>query len=330
MRAFLSIVILIPLLSSGQLGGAASYQALNLTSNPRAAALGGSTISLADGDISQVFENAAILDSVRSKSIFFHINPYFADVNVYSIAYTFDIGKMKGFSAGLQYVNFGSFEMRDETGSALGTFQANDYVFSLGKAHRVGPFTLGTSVKFAHSMIDVYRSSAVLVDVGGTFRVNKNWTIAMVFENMGGRLTNYTEFAPAPIPFDVKIGTTFKPQYMPLRFTITTTNLVEENETLEENTGGRSNSAMDNALKRINIGAELLLSKNVQFLIGYNHKRKQELRLTEVGGGAGLSFGLMIKIRAIELRYSRATYHAAGGSSFISVQTNLSDFKKIL
>lgn len=330
MRFLPLIAFLVPFLGWCQIGGQSGYQSLNLTSNPRAAALGGTTISLADGDISQFFENPATLDSVEASNIFFHFNPYFADVFVYSGAYTFNMKNMGTFAAGINYINYGAFNLTDEAGNQLGEFRAQDYTIALGKAHQVGPFILGVNLKLAHSSIENYGSTAILMDIGGVFRISKNWTAAMVFENIGGRISEYSAFSSPTIPFDVKLGTTFKPQYMPLRFTLTSNSLIEENSVEEENSGGRSTGAIDRVWKRINIGAELLLSDNFQVLIGYNHKRKQELRLEDTGGGAGLSYGLMVKVKRIELRFSRATYHAAGGSSFISLRTDLNDFKKIL
>lgn len=330
MRVIILISCFIPLIGWSQVGGQLGYQALNLTSNPRTAALGGTTVSLADGDISQFFENPATLDSVLDKNIFFQINPYFADISVYSGAYTFNVGSIGTFAAGLNYVNYGEFEMTDEVGNELGTFQAQDYTFHIGKAHNIGPFTLGANIKLAHSSIANYGTTALLMDLGGIFRINPNWSVAMVFENMGVRVTESNMISSTQIPFDVKLGTTFKPQYMPLRFTLTTTNLVNENAIEEEDEGGRSNQSVDKILKRINVGAELLLSNNFQLLVGYSHKRKQELSLENTGGGAGFSYGLMVRIKRIELRFSRATFHAAGGSSFISLRTDLNDFKKIL
>ena len=330
MRISVIIAFFIPLTGWTQIGGQLGYQSLNLATNPRAAALGGTSISLADGDISQFFENPATLDSVKSENIFFQINPYFADVFVYSGAYTFDVGTIGTFAAGINYVNYGSFEMTDETGNQLGIFQAQDYTLQIGKAHRVGPFTLGANLKLSYSSIESYSSTAILMDVGGVFRVNKNWTVGLTFENMGVRISDYPSLSSPEIPFDVKLGTTFKPEYMPLRFTLTTTNLVNENVVEEENTVGRSGNTIDKVWKRVNLGTELLLSKNFQLLIGYSHKRKQELRLEDVGGGVGFSYGIMMRVKRIELRFSRATYHVAGGSSFISLRTDLNDFKKIL
>lgn len=318
-----------PLTLFGQIGGQLGYQALNYTSNPRSAALAGSAISLADGDISQFFENPGVLDSVSSGNAFFHFNPYFADATTYSFAYSFDWNKLQNMSIGIQYLNFGTFQMTDETGLDIGTFSASDYVISLGKAHRVGPMTLGVQLKFASSAIDNYSSSALVSDIGGVFHVNRNWTMAMVIENLGFTMAN-SQVGDVPIPFDVKVGTSFKPEHMPVRFTLTSRNLTDRNLSLNETSNGRSNKALENTLKRINFGAELIFSQNFQLLFGYSHKRKQELRLNNIGGGAGFSYGLMIKVKRMQLRFSRATYHAAGGTSFISLQTNLKDFKKIL
>ncbi len=313
------------------MGGQSSYQSLNLSLNPRATALGGTTISLADGDISQFFENPATLDSVEDKTLFIHINPYFADIFVYTGAYTFHIGDMGNFASGINYVNYGSFSSTDKTGNELGNFQAQDYTITIGKSHQVGIFTLGANLKLIHSSIESYGSTAILMDIGGIFRIKKNWSVAMVFQNIGARLSEFTDFSKPRIPFDVKLGTSFKPEHMPFRFTLTTTNLVEQNfNDLDENSGRSNSGTINKVWKRVNIGAELLLSKHFQFLVGYSHKRRQELKLDESGGGTGFSYGIMIKVKQIEFRFSRATFHMAGGSSFISIRTNLNDFKKNL
>ncbi len=330
MKFLLSIVIAIPIISIAQTGGESGYVALDLVTNPRTAALSGSSVSNADGDISQFYENPAVLDSVESRDIFFNVNPYFADVFVFSGAYAFDVKELGPFAAGLTYIDYGSFERRDASGNLQGTFDAEDYRFSLGKAHQLGPMTVGLNLNVVHSSIDNFGSTAILGDVGGIFRVTNNWTFGLVVANLGGRISNYTELIPTSIPLDVKVGTTFKPEYMPLRFTLSSGNLTQRNVVEESVNEGRSNRNLERVLRRINMGVELLLSENFQLLFGYNHKRKQELRLEQRAAGAGFSYGLMIQVKRIQLRFSRATFHAAGGSSFISLQANLNDFKRIL
>lgn len=330
MRFLAAIVVLLPFLTFSQVGGGVGYQILNLTSNARTAALGGTAISINDSDLSQFFENPATADSILSGDIFFNVNPYFADLTVFSGAYSFNVKEAGPFAVGLTYLDYNAFEMTDATGVVLGNFNAQDYALTIGKAHRLGPFTLGMNLKLVHTSIDVFGSTALLADVGGTFQASRNFTIAMTFSNMGGRISDFDGLAQPDVPFDVKIGTTFKPEYMPLRFTLTSTNLTEENSILAGEQEGRTNNGVEKVLRRVNIGAELLLSENFQVLLGYNHKRKQELKLDETAKGAGFSYGFMLNIKQIMLRFSRATYHAAGGSSFISLQTNLNRFKKIL
>ncbi|MEQ9403033.1 MAG: type IX secretion system protein PorQ [Cyclobacteriaceae bacterium] len=330
MRFLIAIIVTIPVFSLAQTGGTAGYQALDLVNNSRTAALSGNTISIADGDISQFFQNPAILDSISNGDIFFNINPYFADVFVFSGAYGFNIKGIENLSVGLTYIDYNDFRRTDASGNSNGTFNAQDYLIAFGKSHRLGPISFGVNLKILHSSIDSYGSTAILGDIGGIFRVKENWTIGMVIANLGGRITNFNELSTAKIPLDARIGTTFKPEYMPFRFTVTTTNLSERNVVEQSGSQGRSNEGIEKVVRRLSLGAELLLSDNFQLLFGYNHKRKQELKLSETSGGAGFSYGLMVNIKRFELRYSRAVFHAAGGSGFISLRTNLNDFKSIL
>lgn len=330
MKFLIAIVAFIPFSSLAQTGGTSGYQALDLVNNPRTAALSGHAVSIADGDISQFFQNPATLDSISNGDVFFNINPFFADVFVFSGACGFRVKGMDRFSVGLTYIDYNAFRRTDASGNLIGEFVAQDYLVALGKSHQLGPITIGANLKLLHSSIDTYGSTAILGDIGGVFRVKENWTIGMVIANLGGRITNFNELTRAKIPLDVKIGTTFKPEFMPFRFTITTTNLSEKNVVEQSDSQGRSNEGVEKVIRRLSVGAELLLSENFQLLFGYNHKRKQELKLSETGGGAGFSYGLMLNIKRFELRYSRAVYHAAGGSGFISVKTNLNDFKSIL
>src|SRR5690606_30809834 len=90
----------------------------------------------------------------------------------------------------------------------------------------MGVFTLGANLKFAQSYLDSYTASAVLLDIGGIYaHPEKDFTVGMVIKNFGVVVKDYTEGSGSNLPFDVQIGTTFKPQYMPFRFSLTAYNL---------------------------------------------------------------------------------------------------------
>ena len=172
MRFFFLIVIVLPLIALSQIGGDGGYQVLNLSTNARTAALAGTTISISDGDISQFFENPAILDSTDSGDVFFNINPYFAGAILFSAAYATDVKNFRNFTFGLNYLDYGTFDRTDASGNLLGEFTAQEYIVTMGKAHKLGPIILGLNLKLLHASIDSYGSTSIAGDIGGIFKVN--------------------------------------------------------------------------------------------------------------------------------------------------------------
>ena len=84
----------------------------------------------------------------------------------------------------------------------------------------------------------------------------------------------------------------------------------------------------EEVFRRMVFGTELLISPNFQLRLGYNHLLRQELKLENAGGGAGLSFGFMFKVKRFEFAYSRALYHVAGGSNTFQLMINTSELIK--
>ena len=96
---------------------------------------------------------------------------------------------------------------------------------------------------------------------------------------------------------------------MPLRFSFTGYNLVKSNVTYYNTAAGDEEpGALDKIFRRINFGAEILIHKNVNVLVGYNYLVHQELKLENAGGAAGLSFGFSARIKSIEFVFSRSAY----------------------
>lgn len=310
------------------------YQSLSLPTGARNAGLGGRVITLADGDVMQVSQNPAVLDSVRSSAVGINYSPYFAGIYSFSGAYAAALSKLGKVGFGISYLDYGDFQERDANGDATGSFTAHDLAISMSKSHQVGAFTMGVSLKYAQNSIAGYGSSLLLGDLGGIYRVpGRDWTIGLVFKNFGFVAHNYTNTGNTHVPFDVQIGTTFKPEHMPLRFSVTAYNLTANEvyfQADEEVSSSKTVEIADKIFRKVNLGAELILHPRVQLLVSYNHLRQQELKLANAGNGAGFSFGLMLHIKQFHIRYAHATYHASGGSDFFTVQTSINSFKKIL
>lgn len=307
----------------------AEYSYILLPQSAKVAALGGVVVSK-DDEVAMAFHNPATIRSEMSGNAYFMANPYFADIGRYVGGVAFNVGGLGPIATSISYLDYGTFERTDPTGQEMGTFSGGDFLFQMGKSFTSSLFSLGISLKYAHSNLESYQSSAVMMDVGGLFRhPTQDLTVGMVFQNMGIVFNDYQQYSRSKVPFDVAIGTTFKPQYMPLRFSLTAKNMVQVQERIfvSENEEP-SQENIDRLFRYINLGTELILGSRLSMLLGYNHQRKQELKLNDQGFGAGFSWGFALDLKKLDLNFSRMDFGAAGGTTFIALGVNMKEWRK--
>jgi hypothetical protein len=335
------IFVVFSLLPGGlwaQIGGTRSYDFLNLPVNARQSAMGGQGISMTGHDYNQWLANPAAIDSATIGGASINFMDYFAGSSYTNLSYVFGSSRLprglKGVGVGFQYLGHGEMESFDPAGNSLGSFDANELAITIGTSHEWGPFTVGANLKYVASNIEAFSSSALLMDIGGLFypTANRQLAVGLTFRNFGFVLSDYSETSDSSVPFDVQLGATFKPKYMPVRFTITAYNLTRDDvvyfDQQLEDRNEQEPGFSEQLFRRLNFGFEFLLSDNFQLQAGYNHLTRKELRLDRVSGGAGFSFGMLVKIKRIGINFGRAFYHTAGASNYFSVNTNISNFIK--
>ncbi|MEO1096295.1 MAG: type IX secretion system protein PorQ [Bacteroidota bacterium] len=331
-HTFLTIALLtISIYVTAQVGGQRSFEFLNIPNTARTVGLGGLNVSSPYEDVNLALSNPALAsDSLTGRVSFNYLN-YFADTGVLSSAYQFKLPGNYSWFVGVNYIDYGNFESFDATGAYLGAVSASETAISLGASRQAGNFIIGASIKFLSSSIAGFNSTAIVADLGGSFvHPNKSFTAGLVFKNIGAVVSDYSDAGDSSLPFDIQVGTTFKPKYMPFRFTFTGYNLSQgsiayfdaDNVAPDEEEPG----TFDRVFRHITVGAELLLSKNINLRAGYNHLVRQELKLEDTAAGAGFSFGLMFRIKAFEFAYSRGGYHAAGGSNSFTLTADTNSF----
>ncbi|MEM9326487.1 MAG: PorV/PorQ family protein, partial [Bacteroidota bacterium] len=232
---------------------------------------------------------------------------------------------------GISYMNYGELRRTDLLGNDLGTFRPQDFLIYLSKSHRISSFVLGASVKYVHTSIDGFGANAFVMDMGGSYHhPTLDFVASIVLKNLGFSFATF-DSGQIPVPLDLQVGIGFKPRYMPARFTINAHHLVDnELDYFDESVLDGNTAAFGNRLFRhINIGMEILIGRFMNLLVGYNHLRNQELKLEQGAFGAGFSLGFMIKIKGLNLRYSRAIYHTGGGLNSIGLEGNFSEITKI-
>ena len=313
---------LVTLQAVGQIGGNNSFTFLNIPTNPVTSALGGINVSKTQKDPNGFLQNPALLDSSVNNLLAINYLPYFSGIKYSCIAFVKQI-KKQTFGIGVQHIGYGDFQQTDASGNVLGKFSANDVALTLSYARKQGNISFGGNIKFANSVIENYSASAILLDFGGVFKHPKqDFSYGIVVKNIGIRIKNFTAFDNPDLPLDVQMGVSFKPKYMPIRFSITAHHLYKYDITYLDKTVVKkdlSGNIIENRINQIDnigrhfvFGTEFLLSKNFNILLGYNHLRNRELSQQSIGGFSGFSVGFVFKTKFINLSYSYAGYNAAG------------------
>ncbi len=331
------IVVLAMLLSCqglAQWGGQRSFEFLNVPGNARLAALGGINVSLVDKDINFFFSNPALVSDSLAGVASAGYQFYVADIGQSAFAYAHRFRSVGTLAFGVQHFSYGAITAYDASGLEIGSFKSSETALVMSKSHQVSNFRIGANLKAVFSTIAGFRASAFMLDVGGTFvHPTRNLTVGLTFKNLGVVLSEYSETSDTKIPFDVQVGATFKPQHMPLRFSLTAYNLVSiANPYDDANDADNNPSSMDKLLRYFNIGSEILLHRNVNILLAYNFLRQQELK-TANSRGSGLSAGAAIKIKAFDIAFSRSSYSVGNGAYSFTVSADIQNMilkKRIL
>ena len=320
-----------------------TYSFIDATNSARVAALGGSMVPIDDADLQLGIYNPALINQEMSGKLALSYVDYFSDINFATVQYARSFEKVGNFSASLQYHNYGSFDYADEGGLTGGSFDAADYAFIVGWGRQLdSSFSIGANAKFLGTQYESYSSVAMAVDVAGTYRTKTGWLLALTARNIGTELKSQFDGGEGSLPFSMQLGVSKRLDHVPFRFMMLFDNLQKWDLTYEDPldlegnidpiTGelqkkeGLANFG-DQLMRHIIIGGEFYIGKNLVLRGSYNYKRRQEMKIPDKLGMVGFAWGVGIRISKFQINYSRSTYHVIGSPNYISIITNLSDFR---
>ncbi|PTB92545.1 penicillin-binding protein [Marinobacter sp. B9-2] len=323
-------------LSFSQIGGKYTYQFLNLVTSPRQSALGGKIITLYDYDVNQGIYNPATINAEMDNHLSVNYGSYFGEVTYGTAAYAYTYDRhLQTFHAGVNYVNYGTFEGRDEMGMLTGDFTGSEIALSFGYAYNI-PYTsiyVGANGKLISSTLESYNSFGGAVDLGAIYIDEDNdINIALAIRNAGMQFTTYAGLRE-PLPLEVIAGISQELENVPLRWHITLENLQQWNiafsnpNRAEESIDGGSTeekvSFMNNALRHVILGAELFPGKSFNIRVGYNFRRAEELRIEDKRNFSGISAGVGLRFNKLRFDYSYSRYTLAANTSLFGLTINL-------
>lgn len=329
MRKNAAIFLFFALITSAgfsQTGGDNVYEFLNLTHSGLVSSLGGTNISLQNNDLNLAYHNPSLLNSEMSDNIALNYVNYFAGINYGLAMYSKTFGTTGNFAAGVTYLNYGSFPATDPSGNITGTFRAAEYSLSLIYSRKIDSLiSAGITFKPILSQLEDYNSIGFAFDIGASWHNTSNlFSAGFVIRNIGYEVTTYAGEAREKLPFEIQAGLTQQLPHAPFRFSLTLRHLEKfdlthqyQNEASAGN--GYSSGFLENTMRHMIFGVELIPHKNFYFSAGYNYQRRRELSIPSRSSTVGFSWGFGIRTSALDIEFGRATYHLAGSSNSVSV-----------
>ncbi len=326
----------------GQLGGQFSYSFVERPVAARQMALGGRNISSSHGDAAMFSSNPSLLsDSVSAKVALSYAGGLATHINLTT---AHRLSSTAGtFGLHLQNINYGTLERTDASGQPCGTFTASDLSLALAYSHKINHIALGASTRIAQIRIDDFIGHALFFDIGATFFHPKHdLKFAAVIKNIGFKIREIVAGESFRMPVNALVGTTYKPKGMPLRFSLTAHHLNRFMTVAYDdpnfgvttdifgNQSRKELSKFERFSSHLTFGVELVISPGLNLRGGYDFLRRSEMKLRDANAaGAGLSFGLMIRIKSLEVAYSRIAQVTGIADNCISLMINTKTlFKK--
>lgn len=333
---YLLLALLFTSLTFSQIGGKYTYQFLNLVTSPRQAALGGKVITLHDYDVNQAIYNPATINPEMDNHLSANYGNYYGEVAYGTAAYAYTWDRhVQTFHVGVNYIDYGTFEGRDESGLITGDFTGSEMALSLGYAYNV-PYTdlyIGANAKLISSTLESYHSFGAAIDIGAIYIDEDNdINYGLVIRNAGMQLSTYAGMREQ-LPLEILAGISQEMENVPLRWHITLENLQQWNiafsnpNRAEQGIDGGSTeekvSFFNNALRHVILGAEFLPGKSFNLRVGYNFRRGEELRIEDKRSFSGISAGVGIRFGKLRFDYSYSRYTLAANTSLFGLMINL-------
>jgi hypothetical protein len=311
MKRLLFLLIILGFASRALFAQQSTYDFLRTDVSARTASLNGSFVSMKD-DPNVIFYNPASIGTMTGSKISLSYVNHLMDVNAGTLSYGQYLEGVGGIGAGIIYMDYGSFNRRDEFMNLLGTFNASELAFVAGIAgHFDDDVLIGINAKYIYSSLAEYTSTALAVDLGVLYDIpSQNLSIGGSVLNIGKQLKTYAGVDEL-LPLDVKIGITKRPEHLPVFLNIDFHRLNESNEKFL------------NRFSNFTIGAEFLMSKSLRLRIGYNNKQRKDLKTGTTAGLGGFSLGVGFILKEYQIDYSYNSYGDFGGIQRFSLGINL-------
>ena len=317
--------------------GRSVFSFMSLPVSSRLNALGGSNVSLSDGDISMGMCNPALLHSTSHQTLQLNFSYYLPGTMFGSVLYGHNFGEARGewreasgerpdkpnyFAVGLHYLDYGHMQYADEDGHLTGgSFGARDILIDVMYARQLHPmFKVGVTVKPVYSIYEAYSSFALGADVGAHFQtLDSTFQMGLVLANIGWQLKGFYSDEGGTnhemLPLNLQLGLSYRVKHAPLRFHLQIHNMQTWYLNYEWTGLDKSPTTGDiiphdvkwyDMMFRHTIWSVEIVPKSEKFYIAlsYNHRRRAELNLIDQRSLAGFAVGAGVRIKQVRIGFA--------------------------
>ena len=338
--------------------GRSVFSFMSLPTSSRINALGGSNVSLSDGDVSMGMCNPALLHNETHMVLQLNYSYYLPGTMFGSALYGHNFGDVKSlaveggperpnyFAVGLHYLDYGSMKYADEYGNITGgSFGARDILIDVMYARQLHPcWKIGVTLKPVYSIYEHYTSFALGADVGAHFQTpDSTFQMGLVLANICWQLKGfYSEEGGRNhemLPLNLQLGLTYRVKHAPLRFHVQFHNLQTwylhyEWTSLDKDPVKGEIIPHDipwyDMLFRHTIFSLEVVPKSERFYIAlsYNHRRRAELNLTDQRSLAGFSIGAGVRIKQARIGFAMSQLTKSNFSYQVGLTLDINSLMK--
>ncbi len=214
--------------------GTVGFELLRMEATARGAAASGALVAMA-GEIDAMYSNPATIADLEDRWVSLTYLKHLLDFHSGTIGYAQPVRDYGTLGARVTYFDYGSFDEATPQGEFTGrTFGANDMLFSLSFARRIGSvYRMGVTVNYIRSQIEDYSASAVSANLGFLVKTNakvqgiKEVTLGGAVYNLGTATKAFIEDKD-DLPMGFRGGLYAPLEYLPLTVSLQATKWVDQ------------------------------------------------------------------------------------------------------
>ena len=272
-----------------------SFHFLSTHVGARPSALAGAVVAHR-GDIHGIYFNPAGLGAISQQVASATYLKHVLDFQSGFLGYAHPIRKRGVIAGAINYIDYGQFEERDESGQQIGTFNANTIVITGTYATQLmDSLLIGVSGKYIRSVIQAFTADAIAADVGLVYAVPyiDDLTVGVAVLNTGQALSAFVDDKER-LPQKIIAGFSKKLAHLPLLL----------------NVNGYKVSGDDDI--QFAVGGEFNIAPGVNLRLGYDSIGRDQLVNSDLDRLAGISVGFGFARNEYQLDYAFSSMGQVG------------------